>query len=94
MSKTGFGDGIYVSHNDGKSWKNMGLENSEHLSKIIVHPENSDVIWVASQGPLWSKGGDRGVYKSMNGGKTWNRTLGDAHKPSLLIFFQGRHNVI
>jgi len=58
----GFGDGIYVSHNDGKSWKNMGLENSEHLSKIIVHPEDSDIIWVASQGPLWSKGGDRGVY--------------------------------
>jgi len=74
----GFGDGIYVSHNDGKSWKNMGLENSEHLSKIIVHPENSDIIWVASQGPLWSKGGDRGVYKSINGGKTWKRTLGDS----------------
>jgi len=64
----GFGDGIYVSHNDGKSWKNMGLENSEHLSKIIVHPEDSDIIWVASQGPLWSKGGDRGVYTA-----TWQR---------------------
>ena len=73
----GFGDGIYVSHNDGKSWKNMGLPNSEHISKIIVHPENSDVVWVASQGPLWSKGGDRGVYKTTDGGKTWNRTLGD-----------------
>ncbi len=73
----GFGDGIYVSHNDGKSWKNMGLENSEHISKIIVHPENSDIVWVASQGPLWSKGGDRGVYKTTNGGKTWKRTLGD-----------------
>ncbi len=73
----GFGDGIYVSHDDGKSWNNMGLENSEHLSKIIVHPENSDVLWVASQGPLWSKGGERGVYKSTDGGKTWNRTLGD-----------------
>ena len=43
----GFGDGIYVSHNDGKSWKNMGLENSEHLSKIIVHPDNYDVVYVA-----------------------------------------------
>lgn len=73
----GFGDGIYVSHNDGKSWKNMGLENSEHISKIIVHPENSDVVWVASQGPLWSKGGDRGVYKTTDGGNTWKRTLGD-----------------
>jgi len=74
----GFGDGIYVSHNDGKSWKNMGLENSEHLSKIIVHPENSNIVWAASQGPLWSKGGDRGVYKTIDGGKTWKRTLGDA----------------
>lgn len=73
----GFGDGIYVSHNDGKKWKNMGLENSEHISKIIVHPENSDIVWVASQGPLWSKGGDRGVYKTIDGGKTWKRTLGD-----------------
>ncbi|WP_108805369.1 sialidase family protein [Aquimarina sp. Aq107] len=73
----GFGDGIYVSHNDGKTWKNMGLENSEHISKIIIHPENSDIIWVASQGPLWSKGGDRGVFKTSDGGKTWKRTLGD-----------------
>jgi len=54
------------------------LKNSEHLSKIIVHPENSDIIWVASQGPLWSKGGDRGVYKSIDGGKNWKRTLGDS----------------
>ncbi|MEP2935309.1 MAG: glycosyl hydrolase [Gilvibacter sp.] len=74
----GFGDGIYVSHDDGKSWKNMGLDNSEHLSKIIVHPEDSNVIWVASQGPLWSKGGDRGVFKTTDGGKSWTRTLGDA----------------
>ena len=73
----GFGDGIYVSHDDGKTWKNMGLENSEHLSKIIVHPTDSNTLWVASQGPLWSKGGDRGVYKTTDGGKTWKRTLGD-----------------
>jgi photosystem II stability/assembly factor-like uncharacterized protein len=73
----GFGDGIYVSHDDGKTWKNMGLQKSEHLSKIIIHPENSDIIWVASQGPLWNKGGDRGVYKSVDGGTTWKKTLGD-----------------
>ena len=74
----GIGDGVYVSHDDGKSWKHMGLKNSEHLSKIIVHPENSNIIWVASQGPLWTKGGERGVYKSTDGGKTWKRTLGDS----------------
>lgn len=73
-----FGDGIYVSHDDGKSWKNMGLKNSEHLSKIVVHPDDSNTIWVASQGPLWSKGGERGVYKSSDGGTSWKRTLGDS----------------
>ena len=74
----GYGDGIYKSEDGGKSWKNMGLKQSEHLSKIIIHPTNSNIIWVASQGPLWSKGGERGVYKSSDGGKTWNRTLGDS----------------
>lgn len=74
----GFGDGIYKSTDDGQHWTNMGLKNSEHLSKIIVHPENPDILWVASQGPLWSKGGDRGIYKSTDRGKTWKKTLGDA----------------
>ena len=73
----GFGDGIYVSENDGKTWSNLGLKNSEHISKIIVHPSDPNVLWVASQGPLWSKGGERGVYKSIDGGKSWKRTLGD-----------------
>jgi photosystem II stability/assembly factor-like uncharacterized protein len=73
----GFGDGIYKSADDGATWKNMGLESSEHISKIIVHPTNANIIYVAAQGPLWSKGGDRGFYKSSDGGKTWIRTLGD-----------------
>ncbi|WP_222984193.1 WD40/YVTN/BNR-like repeat-containing protein [Flagellimonas meishanensis] len=73
----GFGDGIYVSHDEGKTWKNMGLKASEHISKIIVHPSNSKIIWVAVQGPLWAKGGDRGLYKSADGGETWKKTLGD-----------------
>ncbi|WP_020568509.1 VPS10 domain-containing protein [Neolewinella persica] len=71
-----WGDGVYRSDDAGKSWKNMGLPNSEHVSKIIVHPSNSDVVWVASQGPLWSSGGDRGVFKTTDGGKTWNKVLG------------------
>ncbi len=73
----GFGDGIYRSKDGGATWENMGLKNSQHISKIIIHPENSSVIWVASQGPLWNKGGERGLYKSTDGGKTWNKTLGD-----------------
>jgi photosystem II stability/assembly factor-like uncharacterized protein len=56
----------------------MGLKNSEHISKIVVHPNNSDVVWVASQGPLWKKGGERGVYKTTNGGKNWKRVLGNS----------------
>lgn len=73
----GFGDGIYKSEDAGQNWTSMGLPNSEHISKIVVHPKDSDVIWVASQGPLWKSGGERGLYKSTNGGKSWNKTLGD-----------------
>jgi len=73
----GYGDGIYQSTDDGKSWKNMGLTSSEHISRIIVHPENSDIVFVAAQGPLWNEGGDRGLYKSTDGGLHWYRVLGD-----------------
>jgi len=55
----------------------MGLEGTQHLSEIIVHPEDAQTIWVAAQGPLWNKGGERGFYMSQDGGKTWGRTLGD-----------------
>ena len=68
-----YGDGVYKSTDGGKSWKNMGLKNSEHISKIIVDPRNSDVVYVAAYGPLWSSGGDRGVYKTMDGGETWEQ---------------------
>lgn len=73
----GFGDGIYKSEDDGKTWKNLGLQHSEHISKIIVHPDDSNIVWVAAQGPLWKQGGERGLYKSDDGGITWRKTLGD-----------------
>lgn len=66
-----YGDGVYKSTDAGQSWKNMGLKNSEHISKIIVDPRNSDVVYVAAYGPLWSAGGDRGVYKTTDGGENW-----------------------
>lgn len=72
-----YGDGIYRSTNGGKNWQNMGLKKSQHISKIIVHPSNSNIIMVAAQGPLWNSGGERGFYKSTDGGKSWKRTLGD-----------------
>ncbi len=73
----GYGDGIYKSEDGGATWKNMGLKKSEHISEIIVHPENPDILWVAAQGPLWNPGGERGVFKTTDGGKTWTKLLGD-----------------
>ncbi|MCB9284127.1 MAG: glycosyl hydrolase [Lewinellaceae bacterium] len=70
-----YGDGIYKSNDGGRSWTTMGLKNSEHIGKIIVDPRNSDVVYVAAIGPLWSAGGDRGLYKTTDGGKTWEAVL-------------------
>ncbi len=70
-----YGDGVYRSDDEGRTWKNMGLKNSEHIGKILVDPENSDVIYVAAQGPLWSPGGDRGLYKTTDGGAHWEKVL-------------------
>lgn len=67
----GYGDGVYKSEDGGRTWKHMGLPQSEHIANIIVHPDSSHVVYVAAYGPLWNEGGDRGVYKSRNGGKTW-----------------------
>ena len=71
----GFGDGVYRSKDGGGSWEKLGLENSDHISKIIVHPNDPNIVWVASQGPLWSSAGDRGLYKSVDGGATWKNVL-------------------
>ena len=70
-----YGDGLYKSIDGGNSWNKVGLDNSEHIGKVIVHPENSDIVYVAAIGPLWSKGGDRGLYKTTDGGKSWSNIL-------------------
>ena len=70
-----WGDGVYKSLDGGKTWNQMGLKKSEHIGKILVDPRNSDVVFVAAEGPLWSSGGERGLYKTMDGGKTWQLTL-------------------
>ncbi|NRA13539.1 MAG: glycosyl hydrolase, partial [Crocinitomicaceae bacterium] len=70
-----YGDGVYKSIDGGKTFKNMGLKTSEHIGKIIVHPTNENIVWVAAYGPVWSKGGERGVYKTTDGGTTWTQTL-------------------
>src|SRR3954471_1513432 len=70
-----YGDGVYKSIDGGRSWTNSGLKESEHIGRIIIDPRNSDVVYVAAQGPLWKKGGDRGVYKTTDGEKTWSKIL-------------------
>lgn len=71
----GYGDGVYRSRDGGQNWEHMGLEESEHISEILIHPENPNTIWVASQGPLWNSGGERGLYKSTDGGENWDLVL-------------------
>jgi len=70
-----FGDGVYRTLDGGKTWKKMGLEKSEHIGKIIVDPRDSNVVWVAAQGPLWNAGGERGLYKTTDFGETWTQAL-------------------
>jgi photosystem II stability/assembly factor-like uncharacterized protein len=71
----GYGDGVYKSQDGGKSWKNVGLNASEHIGKILIDPRDSNVVYVAAQGPLWTAGGDRGLYKTTDGGRTWTAVL-------------------
>jgi len=92
-----YGDGVYKSIDAGRTFTNVGLPNSEHIGRIVIDPRNSDVVYVAAIGPLWSGGGDRGLYKTTDGGKTWTRILGggewagvndvqlDPRNPDLLI---------
>ena len=71
----GWGDGIYKSTDAGTTWQNMGLKQSEHIGKILIDPRNSEVVLVAAEGPLWSAGGERGVYKTVDGGQSWEQVL-------------------
>jgi photosystem II stability/assembly factor-like uncharacterized protein len=71
----GYGDGVYRSEDGGKSWKNMGLKKSEHIGRIVIDPRDSKVVFVAAEGPLWGPGGDRGLFKTTDGGKTWKNVL-------------------
>lgn len=71
----GYGDGIYKSTDGGQTFRRMGLENSEHIGDILVDPRDSDVVYAAAQGPLWAGGGDRGLFKTTDGGGTWERIL-------------------
>src|SRR3954470_19924809 len=71
----GVGDGVYKSTDAGKTWNRMGLENSEHIQNILIDPRDSKVVYVTAIGPLWRSGGDRGLYKTTDGGETWKQIL-------------------
>src|SRR3954467_11958961 len=66
-----WGDGVYKSENAGRTWTNMGLKKSEHIGRVIVNPTNSEIVFVAAAGPLWGAGGDRGLFRTTDGGRTW-----------------------
>jgi photosystem II stability/assembly factor-like uncharacterized protein len=72
----GYGDGVYKSLDAGESWTRMGLEQSEHIGMIRIDPRDSRIVYVAAQGPLWSGGGERGLFKTVDGGETWEKILG------------------
>ncbi len=71
----GWGDGIYRSDDGGKTWLQMGLTRSEHIGKLLIDPRNSKVVYAAAEGPLWSSGGERGLYRSKDRGQTWEHIL-------------------
>ncbi|MGD8867227.1 MAG: hypothetical protein PVI01_06345, partial [Gemmatimonadales bacterium] len=103
----GYGDGVYKSTDAGRSFEKVGLESSEHIGMIRIDPRDSDVVYVAAQGPLWAPGGDRGLYKTTDGGATWNKVLDidentgvsevhfDPHNPDVLyaVSYQRRRHV-
>ncbi len=70
-----YGDGVYKTIDGGKSWKNMGLKDSRQIGMIAIDPRNTDVVFVAAEGSAWGPGGDRGLYKTTDGGKTWKKVL-------------------
>ena len=70
-----YGNGVYRSDDGGKTWKNIGLKTSEHIGRIAIDPKDSNIVYVAAQGPLWGPGGERGLYKTTDGGKTWKQIL-------------------
>ncbi len=72
---TSYGDGVFKSTDAGKTWKKIGLEKTQHISRIVIHPKNPDIVYVAAQGALYGPNQERGIYKTVDGGKTWSQVL-------------------
>ncbi|MYH49550.1 MAG: glycosyl hydrolase, partial [Gammaproteobacteria bacterium] len=88
----GYGDGVYKSVDGGRSFTNMGLETSRHIGMIAVHPDDSRTVFVAAQGPLWNAGGERGLYRTRDGGESWELVLEiDEHTGVNEVYFDPRN---
>ena len=72
---TSWGDGVYKSTDGGKTWQHMGLRQSYHINRIVIDPDDNNIVFVAATGALFGPGGERGVFKTTDGGKTWKQTL-------------------
>nr|MBA2302070.1 glycosyl hydrolase [Acidobacteriota bacterium] len=72
---TSWGDGVYKSGDGGKTWSHMGLKTSRHINRVVIDPRDNDIVFVAATGALWGSGGERGVYKTADGGRTWKQVL-------------------
>ena len=72
---TSYGNGVYKSTDAGKTWRNIGLKNTQHISRVVIHPKNPNIVFVAAQGALYGPNKERGIFKSIDGGKTWNNVL-------------------
>jgi len=72
---TSWGNGIYKSVNQGETWRSIGLEKTYHIARVIIHPENPNIVFVAALGNLWNSSKERGVYQTTNGGKNWKKVL-------------------
>lgn len=72
---TSYGDGVYKSTDGGKTWKNVGLEKTRHISDVVIHPSNPEIVFVAAQGTAHGPNEDRGIFKSSDGGNTWKKVL-------------------
>ena len=75
MRSSSYGDGVYRSVDGGESFRHMGLRTSQHVGRIVIHPENPNIVYVAAVGPLWASGGERGLFRTSDGGETWENVL-------------------
>lgn len=75
LRSSSWGDGVYRSVDGGESWTHMGLRASQHIARVVVHPQDENTVFVAAMGPLWAGGGERGFFKTTDGGRTWRNTL-------------------